>query len=234
MTAYFSASGQAGDSVGVIQVRGSEAARSERRARMAVEQAEDLDRHPHAAVVAVADRRGEEVVAGLLEARQRAEVADPALHVAVAGLPVVGAGAVGGEHRVGGEKPGGLHVRDEDRAGCRALRSRASSTPILSAKISAPGVVHHPAAVAVTVEAEREVGAARRARTPPCRAASPATRDWGCSAGSSRRARCGAGSTSTPRRARISGAKAPAVPLPVAQTTRSGRLSRVSPTRSAM
>ena len=61
-----------------------------RAARVAVHQLGDLDRHPHAAVVAAADRLGEEVVAGLLEARQRAELAHPALHVAVAGLPVVG------------------------------------------------------------------------------------------------------------------------------------------------
>jgi hypothetical protein len=71
-----------------------------------VEQTADFYRDSHAAVVTVADRRGEEEVSGLLKAGKGAEVVDAALHVAVAGFPVVGAGALCPQDRVCGEEAG--------------------------------------------------------------------------------------------------------------------------------
>ena len=57
--------------------------------RIAVEHVEHGDRGDEAVVVAAADRRVEEEVAGLLEAGQRVEIAHAPLDVGMAGLPIV-------------------------------------------------------------------------------------------------------------------------------------------------
>ena len=82
---------------------------------VAVHQLADFDRDTHAVVIAAPDGFGEEVVAGFLEPRQRAELMHAAFHVAVAGLPVIGLDAIGLQFRVGGKKPGGFHIRHEGR-----------------------------------------------------------------------------------------------------------------------
>ena len=79
-------------------------------------------------VVAAAERLVEEEVAGLLEAGERADLVDAALHVGMAGLPVVGLGAVLHQHRIGHEQAGRFHVGDERRVRDAAPRCRAPAS----------------------------------------------------------------------------------------------------------
>ena len=60
----------------------------------AVEHLADRDRRDQPVIIAAAERLVEEEMAGLLEAGQRAELVGAALHVGMAGLPIVGLGAV--------------------------------------------------------------------------------------------------------------------------------------------
>ena len=113
--------------------------------RIAVEHVEDRDRGDEAVVIAAPDRRIEEEMARLLEARERLQVAHAPFDVRMAGLPEVDLDAVGRERRVGQEQAGRLHVDDEGRIRRAAsTRSRASMTPILSAKISWPSLSTTP------------------------------------------------------------------------------------------
>jgi hypothetical protein len=93
-TPYFTSSSQCGDMVGEPQVFGSAARGRPSTCPGCGRACRDGDRGDQAVVVAAADRRVEEEVAGLLEAGERAELVDAALDVGVAGLPVVGLGAV--------------------------------------------------------------------------------------------------------------------------------------------
>src|SRR5262249_61092187 len=58
--------------------------------RIALEHVANREREHEPVVVAAAERRIEEEVAGFLEARHRADLVDAALHVGAAGLPVGG------------------------------------------------------------------------------------------------------------------------------------------------
>jgi hypothetical protein len=94
---------------------------------------------------------------GLLEARDRADLVDAALHVGVTGLPVVGHGAMLLQHRIGRKQAGRFHVGDE--LGVRDLRgdvARQHHADLVGEDLVAL-VVDHTAAVAVAVEAERDV-----------------------------------------------------------------------------
>jgi hypothetical protein len=134
-----------------------------RLARRAVEHVADRDRRDEAVVIAAADRLVEEEVAGLLEAGERAQLVGAALHVGMAGLPVVGVGAVRLEHRIGHEQAGRLHVDDEG-ARCVERRhvAREHDADLVGEDLLA-GVVDHAAAVAVAVEAEPDIGACAEA-----------------------------------------------------------------------
>ena len=92
---YLFSSAQCGDMVGDDQVFGSAFLRSAMLfPGIAVEHVADREREDQPVVVAAAERLVEEEVPGLLEARDRADLVDAALHVGMAGLPVVGLGAV--------------------------------------------------------------------------------------------------------------------------------------------
>ncbi len=67
---------------------------------MTIHQFAQLDRHPHAAIIAAANRFGQKVMPGLFKPRQGANRFDPAFHVAVAGFPIVGFSAVFEQFRV--------------------------------------------------------------------------------------------------------------------------------------
>src|SRR2546429_7959136 len=108
-TRYLTSSGQCGAMVGEDQVGHAFCG-------IAVEHVANREREHEPVVVAAAERRVEEEVAGFLEARDRADLVDAALHVGVAGLPVVDLDAVRAQHRVGHEQAGRLHVGDEGRA----------------------------------------------------------------------------------------------------------------------
>ena len=60
----------------------------------AVQHFQHLDAGDDAVVIAMADRRIEEEMAGLFEARQRAQFGGAALDIGMAGLPVIGLDAV--------------------------------------------------------------------------------------------------------------------------------------------
>ena len=162
-------------------------------ARVAVEHVEDGDGGDEAVVIAAPDRRVEEEMAGLLEAGQGVQVVHPALDVGMAGLPVVGLGALRLQHRVGGEEAGRLHVDDELGAGVQRRQVARQHHADLVGEDLVALVVDHAAAVAVAVEAEADIGAGLAAPSRPWRAASPCLRGWGCSAGRCGRARCRAG-----------------------------------------
>ena len=124
---------------------------------IAVEHVANREREHEPVVVAAAERRIEEEVAGFLEARHRADLVDAALHVGVAGLPVVDLDAVRAQHRVGHEQAGRLHVGDEGRAlVLRGDVAREHHAHLVGENFLAL-VVDHAAAVAVAVEAERHV-----------------------------------------------------------------------------
>ncbi len=107
---------------------------------------------------------------------------------------------------------------------CSSDRSRASIRPILSAKISSPVVVDHAAAVAVAVEAQRQVGAVLADGLGHVVQHLAGLRGSDCSCGKVQsRSQSISITSATPIRRRASGAKAPAVPLPQAATTFSGR-----------
>ncbi len=96
-------------------------------------------------------------MAGLLETGDRVEIADPALDVRMARLPVVRRGAGRGENRVGGEDAGRLYVDHEARARmlCGDV-ARQHHADLVGEDLVAL-VVHDAAAVAVAVETERDV-----------------------------------------------------------------------------
>ena len=97
---------------------------------------------------------------GFLEAGQRAERLDPALHVAVTGFPVVGAGAKRAQNRVRGEEPSRFHIRDEARARISAGKLASEDHAELVGEDLLAFGVHHTAAIAVAIEAEGQIGAA--------------------------------------------------------------------------
>ena len=103
-------------------------------------------------------------MAGLLEAGDGADLVDPALHVGVAGLPVFRLGAVLDQHRIGHEQAGRLHVGDEPRVLVLRRDVARQHDPDLVGKNFLAFVVDDAAAVAVAVEAEREIGAVRQHR----------------------------------------------------------------------
>ena len=107
--------------------------------RVAVEDPAQLDGHAHPVVVAPPDGLGEEVVARLLEPRERAQLVDAALHVGVAGLPSsrpwLRPPAARGRRRRGRWT---FTSATKVAPGCSLTRSRAMMTPTLSAKISSP------------------------------------------------------------------------------------------------
>ncbi len=144
--------GGVGHRQGLLQVR-------QLLARVAVEHGQDGGGGHQPVVVAPADRLVEEEVARLLEAGQGAELGGLALDVAVAGLPVDGLGAIGLQHLVGDEQARGLHVDDEGRAGVHLGEVAGQHQADLVGEDLLALVVDHPAAVAVAVEAERQVRA---------------------------------------------------------------------------
>ena len=156
---YLTSSAQCGDMVGEPQVLGSAFLRSASDlSGIAVEHVADGDRRDEAVVVAPAERRLEEEVAGLLEADQRLLLVRVALHVGMAGLPVERARAVGLEHRIGHEQAGRFHVGDEHGVGVpRGEIARQHHADLVGEDLVAL-VVDHAAAVAVAVEAEADVG----------------------------------------------------------------------------
>ena len=126
--------------------------------RIAVEHVADGEREDHAVVIAAAIGLVEEEVPGLLEAGERAQFVDPPLDVGMAGLPVVGLDAVGFEHRIGEEQAGRFHVDHEGRVLVQARHvARQHDADFVGEDLLA-FVVDHAAAVAVAVEAERDVG----------------------------------------------------------------------------
>ena len=76
----------------------------------------------------------------------------------MAGFPVIGLGAVFPQLGVRGEKAGGFHVGHEGGAGIEARQVARHDDADLVGKDFLALVIDHAAAVAVTVEAEREVG----------------------------------------------------------------------------
>ena len=132
--------------------------------RIAVEHVADGEGEDQPVVIAAAERLVEEEMAGFLEAGDGADLVDPALHVGMAGLPVIGLGAVLDEHRVGHEQPGRFHVGDEQRVLVVGGNiARQHDADLVGENLLAL-VVDHAAAVAVAVEAERHVGLARQHR----------------------------------------------------------------------
>ncbi len=129
---------------------------------IAVEHVADGEREDQAVVIAAAERLVEEEVAGFLEARDGADLVDPALHVGMPGLPVIGLGAVLDQHRIGHEQPGRFHVGDEQRVlVLRRNVARQHDADLVGEDFLA-FVVDHAAAVAVAVEAQGHVGLARQ------------------------------------------------------------------------
>ena len=97
-------------------------------------------------------------MARLLEARDRADLVDATFHVGVAGLPVVGLGAVPQEHRVGHEQAGRFHVGHEGRALLQRRDVAREHDADLVGEYLLALVIDHAATVAVAVEAEPHVG----------------------------------------------------------------------------
>ena len=128
--------------------------------RVAVQHVEDGDRGDETVVIAAPDRRVEEEMPRLLEAGERVQIPDPPLDVRMAGLPEVDLDAIGAKRGIGREQPGRLDVDDEGRALVeRRQIARQHDADLVGENLVAL-VVDDAAAVAVAVEAEREVGAA--------------------------------------------------------------------------
>ena len=128
-------------------------------AGVAIEHVEDGKGRDEAIVIAAADRRVEEIVARLLEARERAQRVDAALDVGVAGLPIIGLDAIGDQHRIGREQAGRLHVDDE--GGVRMQRreiARQHDADLVGEDLLAL-IVDDAAAIAIAIEAEPDFGA---------------------------------------------------------------------------
>ena len=98
-------------------------------------------------------------MAGFLEPRQRADFLDAPLHVAVAGFPVIGGDAVLLQFRVGGEEAGGFHVGHEGGVRVDLRQVAGHDDADLVGEDLFALVIDHAAAVAVAVEAERQIGA---------------------------------------------------------------------------
>ena len=98
-------------------------------------------------------------MAGFLEAGDGAKLGDAALDVGMAGLPVVGDGAIASQHRVGVEQAGRLDVDDEGRAGMQAGDVAREHDADLVGENLVAFIVDHAAAVAVAVEAQPDIGA---------------------------------------------------------------------------
>src|SRR5271166_1762552 len=97
-------------------------------------------------------------MAGLLEAGERLEVRDPALDVRMASLPEVDLDAIGAKLGIGREQPGRLDVDDESRVRPPSREVARQHDSDLVSKDLVALVVDDAAAVAVAVEAEREIG----------------------------------------------------------------------------
>ncbi len=202
--------------------------------RIAVEHVEHRDRGDEAVVVAAPDRRVEEEMARLLEAGERLQIAHPALDVRMAGLPEVDLDAIGDQRRIGREQAGRFDVDDEGRALMELRQVARQHHADLVGEDFRALVVDHAAAVAVAVEAERDVGARRLHRL---RHRVQHVQVFGVGIV----ARKGPVEVAVERndldaeRARAAcGAKAPAVPLPQAATTFILRVNFGRLVRSAM
>ena len=135
-----------------------------RLAGRAIEHLADRDRRDQAVVIAAAERRVEEEVAGFLETRQRAQFVGAALHVGMAGLPIGDLRALLLQHRIGHEQPGRFHVDHELRVLVdRRHVARQHHADLVGENLLA-GIVDHAAAVAVAVEAEADIGLVRQHR----------------------------------------------------------------------
>ena len=127
--------------------------------RIAVQHLEHRLGGDEAVIIAEADGRAEEEVAGFLEARQRAEFVGAAFDVGMAGLVIVDRGAVGFQHRVGLVEAGGFHVDDEFRVRIILRQvAREHQADLVGVDFFA-GIVDHAAAVPVPVKAEHDIGA---------------------------------------------------------------------------
>ena len=125
---------------------------------IAVQHGQHGARRHDAVVVAVTQRPGHEEVARLLEPGQRPDLGGLALDVGVAGLPVDRFRPVGLQHLVGLVEAGRLHIDDEGRVGVQLRQVAGQHQADLVGEDLLAGVVHHPAAVAVAVEAQRQIG----------------------------------------------------------------------------
>jgi hypothetical protein len=75
-------------------------------------------------------------------------------------LPEVDLDPIGGEHRIGGEQPGRLHVDHKGRVPVKLREVAHQHHADLVGEDFGTLIVDDPAAVAVAVEAERDVRAA--------------------------------------------------------------------------
>ena len=164
------------------------------------------------------------------EADKRAGLMAVALDVRVAGLPELGRGPALLQHRIGEEEPGRFHVGDEERAfvACGDVAGEHHADLVGEDRLAL--VVHDPAAVAVAVEGEPEIGAvlehrvARRIQHGEIFGIGVVGGEGVVEAAIERDDRCAEG-------CEHAGAKAPAVPLP--QTTASGAANFGRARRSA-
>ncbi len=147
-------------------------------------------RGDEAVVIAAAERRIEEEVAGLLEPDERAGLVAIALDVGVAGLPVGGVGAVLLQNGVGGEKPRRFHIHHEFRVRVVGGNVASEHHADLVGENLVALVVHHAAAVAVAVEGKPDISAREPHGIREGVQHLEGLRGWGCGSGRCSRDRC--------------------------------------------
>ena len=126
---------------------------------IAIEHVADREGEDQAVVIAAAERRVEEKMAGFLEAREGAEIVDPAFHVGMPGLPVIGLRAPFLiRTRIGHEQAGRFHIGDEQRVIVLGRKIARQHHADLVGENFLAVVVDDAAAVAVAVEAQADVG----------------------------------------------------------------------------
>jgi hypothetical protein len=96
-------------------------------------------------------------MAGLLEARKRAQLVHAPFDVGVPRLPVLGLCAVRAEHRIGHEQAGRLHVRDEYCVPVLRRDVPCKHDADLVGENLLAFVVNNATAVTVAIEAERDI-----------------------------------------------------------------------------
>ena len=131
---------------------------------VSIEHVADRKGEDQAVVIAAPERLVEKEMAGFFEPGDRADLIHAALHVGMPGLPVIGARTVLDQHWISRKQPGRLHIGDEH--GAFVLRrdiARQHDADFVGEDLFAL-IIHHTAAIAVAVEAERDVGLARQHR----------------------------------------------------------------------